>query len=152
MNAIGEKGSGGQVQSIDATSKKQAMQDAFQVNQLIRGFTNNGHYGADLDPLRLEEALKEVANNQYSYPSQNEKKLIDPSYYGFEEKDMDRTFYIDVPQFGGILQRQKTWKLRELIQTLQKAYCDKIGVEFMHIQDPAQQTYLRDVFELRQYN
>jgi len=44
--------------------------------------------------------------------------LIDPSYYGFTEKDMDKTFYIDVPQFGGILSRQKTWKLREIIKAM----------------------------------
>lgn len=108
------------------------------INQFIRAFMIHGHFGAKLDPLNLEEALKEVANNQYSYPSQNEKNLLDINYYGFEEKDMDRTFYIDTPQSGGILSKQKSWKLRELVQALQTAYCGNVGVEYMHIQDPRQ--------------
>lgn len=50
---------------------------------------------------------------------------------------MDRTFYVDMPQLGGILSKQKSWKLRELLDALKAAYCGEIGVEFMHIQDPA---------------
>lgn len=122
------------------------------MNQLARAFAGNGHYGADLDPLNLAEALKEVALNQYSHPSGAEKSLLDPAYYGFGEKDMDRTFYIDTPQSGGILARQKTWKLRDLLQALRTAYCGKVGVEYTHIEDPTQQLYLRDMFELRQYH
>jgi 2-oxoglutarate dehydrogenase complex dehydrogenase (E1) component-like enzyme len=50
---------------------------------------------------------------------------------------------------GGILSRQKSWKLRDLVKAMQTAYCGNVGVEYMHIQDPMQQLYIRDAFELR---
>lgn len=62
MNVLSERNSGG-VASIDATSKQQAQKDAFKVNQLIRGFAVHGHYKADLDPLKMSEALDEVVIN-----------------------------------------------------------------------------------------
>ncbi len=59
--------------------------------------------------------------------------MIDYKFYGFTEKDLDRTFYVDSTYLGGILSKKKEWQLKELISVLQNAYCKKIGVEFMHI-------------------
>jgi len=33
------------------------------------------------------------------------KELLDPSFYGFNESDLDRTFYVDVNQMGGIISK-----------------------------------------------
>ena len=38
-------------------------------------------------------------------------------------------------------------KLGEIIDILKKAYCQGIGVEFMHIADLDQQNWIRDKFE-----
>lgn len=38
-----------------------------------------------------------------------------------------------------------------MLNALKTAYCGKIGVEYMHIQDPVQQLHIREAFELRQY-
>lgn len=56
-----------------------------------------------------------------------------------------------MPQLGGILSKKKAWKLQEIVQALRNAYCDKIGVEYMHMADPDQKKYIRELFELRQY-
>ena len=61
---------------------------------------------------------------------------------------MNRSFFVDVPQLGGILAKQKTWKLSEMIKALQNAYCKNIGLEFMHIPNPEICTWLRNEFEL----
>ena len=47
---------------------------------------------------------------------------------------MDREFTINT-QAGGssILRRKPKWVLRELLAAYREAYCDKIGVQFMHI-------------------
>lgn len=79
------------------------------------------------------------------------KRLIEYDYYGFSEQDLDRVFYVDVPQLGGLLQKKKEWTLRELDQALRQAYCGKIGVEFMHIAHREQCTWIRNKFELAQY-
>jgi 2-oxoglutarate dehydrogenase E1 component len=76
---------------------------------------------------------------------------LDPEFYGFTEKDMERTFYVDVPQLGGILAKKKSWKLREIVEALQNAYCKKIGIEYMHMHDHRHKSFIRDEFELRQY-
>lgn len=52
---------------------------------------------------------------------------------------------------GGILGTEKNWKLRDLIAALRNAYCGKVGVEYMHIPDRTQCNWIRDQFELRQY-
>jgi len=79
------------------------------------------------------------------------KELIDPAFYGFTTDDMDRDFYVDVDGMGGILGKQKNWKLRDLVAALQNAYCGKVGIEYMHIPDRGQCNWIRDQIELRQY-
>ena len=46
------------------------------------------------------------------------KKLIDYKFYGFTEKDLERTFYVDSTYLGGILSKKKEWQLKELISVL----------------------------------
>ena len=67
------------------------------------------------------------------------------------EQDLDRQFYIDVPEWGGMLRMKKNWTLRELLDSLKKAYCGKIGVEYMHIPYNSEQLFLKDKIENRQF-
>ncbi len=79
-------------------------------------FRVRGHLLAHLDPLYLKV--------QY-HPE------LDPSHYGFTVWDYDREFITD--GLAGL----RTATLREILDILYQTYCDKIGVEFKHIQDPA---------------
>ena len=95
---------------------------------------SHGHLDADVDPLGLAQAYKNQEGvGQKFAPGARLKELIDPTFYGFSEADLERDFYVDVNQMGGVLGRQKDWKLRDLVEALRNAYCGKIGVEFMHI-------------------
>ncbi len=101
--------------------------DATRAMMLIRAYRNRGHLIADLDPLRLEER---------SYHPE-----LDPKTYGFTEADYDRPIFIN-----GMLGRE-TASLREILTILRKTYCDKIGVEFSHIQFPEQKLWIQQRIE-----
>jgi len=46
---------------------------------------------------------------------------------------------------------KKNWTLRELLESLQKAYCGKIGVEYKHIPYKAEQLFIKEQIETRQF-
>ena len=94
---------------------------------------SHGHLDADVDPLELEKTYADVGVGSKFAPGARLKELIDPAFYGFSEEDLERDFHVDVNQMGGILSRQKEWKLKDLVAALRKAYCGKVGVEYMHI-------------------
>lgn len=94
--------------------------------QLINMFRVRGHLLAHLDPLYLKV--------QY-HPE------LDPSNYGFTVWDYDREFITD--GLAGL----RTATLRKILDILYQTYCDKIGVEYKHIQDPEQKNWLQDRME-----
>lgn len=97
-----------------------------RVVQMINAYRVRGHLAADINPLGLES---------YYYPE------LDPAHYDFSIWDLDREF--DTGGLGG----KKRATLREIIDMLRYFYCDQIGVEFMHIQDPARRTLVRTIVE-----
>ncbi len=97
-----------------------------KVIQMINMFRVRGHLLAHLDPL------SEVA---HSHPE------LDSSYYGFTIWDYDREFITD--GLAGL----RTAKLRDILDILYKTYCDKIGVEYRHIQDPEEKLWLQEKME-----
>ncbi|HEY8267540.1 MAG TPA: 2-oxoglutarate dehydrogenase E1 component [Xanthobacteraceae bacterium] len=106
---------------------QQATRDSVRALMLIRAFRIRGHLAADLDPLKLE-------------PPQPHEEL-DPASYGFTEADLDRKIFLDHVlglEFG---------TLREIIALLKRTYCQTLGVEFMHISDPAQKAWLQERIE-----
>ncbi|WP_428486337.1 2-oxoglutarate dehydrogenase E1 component [Rhodopila sp.] len=90
---------------------------------LIRSYRVRGHLQARLDPLGLV------------IPAHHAE--LDPLSYGFTEADMDRPIFID-----NVLGRD-TATLREIMHVLRQSYCGPIGVEFMHIQDPGQKSWIQ---------
>lgn len=60
---------------------------------------------------------------------------------------MTKEYFVDSPTQDGFLSMKKKWKLNELIENLEKAYCGTIGVEFMHIQDVEECNWIRNKFE-----
>jgi len=104
-----------------------AIEESLKVLQLIRSYRERGHLMANLDPLGLVKP--------YLHPD------LDISSHGFSDEDLDREFFIG-GEFG-----QQMATLRSILDTLQRAYCGKITVEYMHISDRVQKLWIRSKFE-----
>jgi 2-oxoglutarate dehydrogenase E1 component len=107
---------------------KAAAKDSIRARMLIRAYRVRGHLEASLDPLELK-------------PRERHPEL-DPKTYGFTDADMDRPIYIDY------LLGHETATLRQIVQAVRETYCGNIGVEFMHIQDPAQKAWIQERIEV----
>src|SRR4051794_5224457 len=90
---------------------------------LIRSYRVRGHLEARLDPLGMQIPASHLE--------------LDPKSYGFTEADMDKPIFID-----HVLGKE-TATLREIMRILRQTYCGPIGVEFMHIQDPEQKSWIQ---------
>jgi 2-oxoglutarate dehydrogenase E1 component len=112
---------------VEAADIRAATLDSLRAVMLIRAYRIRGHLLARLDPLALEEK-----------PIHPE---LDPATYGFGEDDWDRPIFID------FVLGLETATLREILALLRKTYCSTIGVEFMHIQDPAQKAWIQERIE-----
>ncbi|PJJ61658.1 multifunctional oxoglutarate decarboxylase/oxoglutarate dehydrogenase thiamine pyrophosphate-binding subunit/dihydrolipoyllysine-residue succinyltransferase subunit [Compostimonas suwonensis] len=97
-----------------------------RVQELINAFRVRGHMMADTDPLEYV---------QRSHPD------LDISNHGLTFWDLDREFVT-----GGFGDRRAA-KLRDIIGVLRDSYCRKIGIEYMHIQDPGQRQWIQDRVE-----
>ncbi len=105
----------------------QGMLDSLRALMMIRTFRVRGHLIANLDPLGLER--------RHGHPE------VDPASYNFGPNDYDRPIFID-----NVLGFE--WAtLREILERLRTTYCDTVGVEFMHIQDPDQKSWIQEQVE-----
>ncbi len=114
---------------ISAADVQQATRDSIHALMLIRAYRIRGHFHAKLDPLNLE-------------PEKNEEEL-DPRSYGFNDADLDRKIFLD--KVLGL----EFASMREIIAILRRTYCQTLGVEFMHISDPAQKAWIQERIEGR---
>jgi 2-oxoglutarate dehydrogenase E1 component len=112
---------------VNAGDIRAATLDSLRAVMLIRAYRIRGHLIADLDPLALEDK-----------PLHPE---LDPQTYGFGDDDWDRPIFINY------VLGLETATLREIVAQLRKTYCGTIGVEFMHIQDPAQKAWIQERIE-----
>ena len=112
---------------LNAVDVRSATLDSLRAIMLIRAYRIRGHLLAKLDPLNLHQ--KEL------HPE------LDPATYGFTPEDYDRPIFIN--HVLGL----ETATLNEILDRLRKTYCDTIGVEFMHIQDPAQKAWIQERIE-----
>lgn len=101
--------------------------DSIQALMLIRAYRVRGHLEANLDPLGLE---KRGAHPELDYRT-----------YGFTENDLDREIFIHE-----VLGFHKA-TLRQILTKLKETYCGTVGVEFMHMQDPAQKSWVQERVE-----
>jgi len=97
--------------------------DSIRALMMVRVYRVRGHLEAQLDPLGLQKPK--------SHPE------LDPRSYGFTHSDWDRPIFID-----RVLGREAA-TLREIMSVLRASYCGPIGVEFMHIQDPGQKSWIQ---------
>jgi 2-oxoglutarate dehydrogenase E1 component len=95
-----------------------------RVLELINAYRVRGHLIADIDPLDAMEVQR--------HPE------LDIENYGLTIWDLDREF------ITGGLNKKESSTLREILETLRRAYCGKVGVEYRHITSKEQKTWIRD--------
>jgi 2-oxoglutarate dehydrogenase E1 component len=95
------------------------------VQSLIYRYRDIGHILACTDPLS---------------PCQIEHPLLNLQAFGLDTSDLDTLFH--TRRF-----MKESATLREILQVMGDTYCRSIGVEFMHIQEPAERQWLIDRME-----
>ncbi|MGH7118898.1 MAG: 2-oxoglutarate dehydrogenase E1 subunit family protein, partial [Acetobacteraceae bacterium] len=113
--------------ALDQAGIRAAQLDSIRALMLIRAYRVRGHLEAKLDPLGL------------AVPKRHAE--LDPASYGFSAADFDRPIFI-----ANVLGRD-TATLREILEIVRATYCGPIGIEFMHIQDPDQKSWLQRKIE-----
>jgi 2-oxoglutarate dehydrogenase E1 component len=106
---------------------QQATRDSIHALMLIRAYRMRGHLYANLDPLGL--AVRQ------------DQEELEPRSYGFTEADYDRKIFID--RVLGV----EFATVREMVAILQRTYCQTMGIEFMHVSDPAQKAWIQERIE-----
>jgi 2-oxoglutarate dehydrogenase E1 component len=104
-----------------------ATRDSVRALMLIRAYRMRGHLHANLDPLGM---ARQMAHEE-----------LEPASYGFTEADLDRPIFID-----HVLGLEYA-SIREIVAILRRTYCETLGVEFMHISDPAQKAWIQERIE-----
>jgi len=98
-----------------------------RVHELINSYRVRGHLMADIDPLEYQ---------QRTHPD------LEIKTHGLTFWDLDREFVA-----GGFAGNVGTMKLRDILGVLRDSYCRTVGVEYMHIQDPAQRRWFQEKLE-----
>ncbi len=104
--------------------------DSLRAVMMIRAYRIRGHLRANLDPLGLAVTVGDASE-------------LDPAAYGFSEGDFDRPIFLDY------VLGLETATLREILALLKRTYCGSIGVQYMHISDPAEKAWLQRRIEGR---
>ncbi len=106
----------------------QAVENEFNVINLINGYRERGHLFTETNPVRTRRRY---------YPR------LDHENFGLTDRDLKTTF-----QAGTELGIGKT-SLEEIIGHLQQTYCRGIGAEFMYIRNPEIVGWLKEKMESR---
>lgn len=106
-----------------AVSVPDNLQKEFQVVKLIDGYRTRGHLFTKTNPVR--------ERRQYT-------PTLALENFGLSENDLDTTF-----SAGEILGIGIT-TLREIVNHLEKIYCESIGVEYMFIRKPEEIQWIQD--------
>ncbi|WP_261564750.1 multifunctional oxoglutarate decarboxylase/oxoglutarate dehydrogenase thiamine pyrophosphate-binding subunit/dihydrolipoyllysine-residue succinyltransferase subunit [Frankia gtarii] len=93
-----------------------------RVLELIHAYRVRGHLMADTNPL--EFAIR-------SHPD------LDIISHGLTLWDLDREFAV-----GGFAS-QRTMSLRDVLGVLRDSYCRRVGIEYMHIQEPDERAWIQ---------
>ena len=113
------------VRDVAHTSEGQIDKTA-RVVELIHAYRVRGHLMADTDPLEYEIRR---------HPD------LDILEHGLTLWDLDRAF--PVGGFAG----EPTMKLRDILGVLRESYCRRVGIEYMHIQEPEERAWIQERVE-----
>ncbi len=112
--------------AVTRESLTAAAQDTLSAFLLVRSHRVRGHLEAQLDPLGLAPVE--------THPD------LDPATYGFSARDWDRPIFINTLGF-------ETATLGEIVTRLKETYSGRIGVEYMHIQEPDERAWIQERIE-----
>lgn len=102
-----------------------------RIYQLINAYRNYGHYLAKVNP---------IATAQVEVPWQLKLETL-----GFAEEELNTHF----PTCG--LMKEPTATLRDIIAYLRETYCEKIGIEYMGLENPDMEKWLQNQIEPNQF-
>ena len=102
--------------------------DSLRAVMMIRAYRMRGHLAANLDPLGIATPPEDTSE-------------LDPASYGFSEVDYDRQIFLDY------VLGLETSTIREILSILRRTYCGNLGVQYMHISDPQQKSWLQERIE-----
>jgi 2-oxoglutarate dehydrogenase E1 component len=97
-----------------------ALQD--RADQMVRAYRVRGHLFARIDPLGL--------------PPKGNVADLEPSYFGLNDADLDRTVS------GITIQGPDSLTLRQVLERMNNTYCRSVGVQYMHIDSPEVRSWL----------
>lgn len=112
---------------LSAADVHQATRDSVRALMLIRAYRMRGHFHANLDPLGIE--------------APRDREELDPRSYGFVDADFDRKIFLD-----HVLGLEYA-SLKEIVAICERTYCQTLGVEFMHISNAAQKSWIQERIE-----
>ncbi len=112
-----------------SSSHETDLDKTVRVQEIIHAYRVRGHLMADTDPLEYQ---------QRTHPD------LDVLQHSLTLWDLDREFATG--GFGG----KPLMKLREILGVLRDSYTRTVGVEYMHIQDPEERTWMQDRLEVKQ--
>jgi len=105
-----------------------AVDKTARVLELMDAFRTRGHLMADIDPLNYRQRRHDD---------------LDVLHHGLTLWDLDREFAV-----GGFAGHERM-KLRDVLGVLRDSYCRTVGVEYMHILEPAERRWLQDRVEIK---
>ncbi len=111
--------------TAEVCDKAQVLRQS-RVEELIYRYRDLGHLLACLDPLTA---------------CPTEHPLLQLEAFQLAEADLDRSFY--TRHFADVGEAT----LRHILQSLKETYCRSIGVEYLHLQDPAERSWLQQRME-----
>lgn len=113
--------------NVSPDALKAAAMDSIRALMLIRAYRALGHFQSNLDPMGMME--------------RRHHDELEPTHYGFNPSDMERSIYV-----GGVLGMEYA-SPRQIVDACRQIYCGTIGVEFMHLMDPAEKSWIQERIE-----
>ena len=116
--------------SVSQENYEKEKEQSVRAIALIRAYRIRGHLIANLDPLGMME-------RKYLHE-------LHPAAHGFKKEDYNKKIYLHE------YMDRRYASINELLSFLRKTYCSTIGVEYMHISDPAEKIWFRERMEKKE--
>ncbi len=113
--------------SLTDAQVQRAVLDSIRALMIIRAYRIRGHLIADVDPLGMRDKTP--------HPE------LDPRSYGFTDADMDRPVFLD--KVLGL----EVASMRQIMDIVKRTYCGTFALQYMHISDPEQASWLKERIE-----
>lgn len=112
---------------VSASADSQQEVKESRVAELINAYRTYGHHHSNLDPLKHAK--------RHSIP------MLNLEYHGLSRNDLQTRFYA-----GNMIGRPNA-TLQDIVDFLEKTYCNTIGVEYMHITSGEEVKWLQQKME-----